>query len=54
MVAMPFPQQDAERFANKFEMNIVLKFRATAQILTNQVSNLVSELLKSMCILYGI
>ena len=49
LVAIPIPQQDAETVAKKFVLNIVLKFGAPAQILTDQGSNFLSDLFKSMC-----
>jgi len=39
LVAIPIPQQDAETVAREFVMNVVLKFRAPAQILMDQGSN---------------
>ena len=49
LVAIPIPQQEAETVARKFVLNIVLKFGAPAQILTDQGSNFLSDLFKSMC-----
>jgi transposase InsO family protein len=49
LVAIPIPQQDAETIAKEFVLNIVLKFGAPAQILTDQGSNFLSDLFKSMC-----
>ena len=39
LVAIPIPQKDAENTAREFVLNIVLKFGAPAQILTDQGSN---------------
>jgi len=44
IVAVPFPQQDAETIAKEFVLNMVLKFGAPAQILTDPGSNFVSDL----------
>ena len=49
LVAIHIPQQEAETVARKFVLNIVLKFGAPAQILTDQGSNFLSDLFKSMC-----
>jgi hypothetical protein len=49
LVAVPVPQQDAETIARAFVLNIVLKFGAPAQILTDQGSNFLSNLFKSIC-----
>ena len=46
IVAIPIPQQDAETIAKEFVLNIVLKFGAPAQILTDQGSNFLSDLFK--------
>jgi transposase InsO family protein len=48
LVAIRIPQQDAETVAREFVLN-VLKFGAPAQILTDQGSNFLSDLFKSMC-----
>jgi len=48
-VVIPIPQHDAETVAKEFVLNIVLKFGAPAQILTDQGSNFLSDLFKSMC-----
>jgi hypothetical protein len=45
LVAIPIPQQDAETIAKEF----VLTFGAPAQILTEQGSNILSDLLKNTC-----
>ena len=39
LAAIPIPQQDAETVARAFVLNIVLKFGAPAQLLTDQGSN---------------
>ena len=49
VVAIPIPQQDAETIENEFVQNIVLKFGAHAQILTDQGSNFLSDLFKNTC-----
>ena len=49
LVAIPIPQQDAETVARDFVLNVVLKFGAPAQILTDQGSNFLSYLFKTMC-----
>ena len=49
LVAIPIPQQDAETVAREFVLNIILKFGAPAQILTDQGSNFLSDLFKSTC-----
>jgi hypothetical protein len=49
LVAIPIPQQDAETVAKEFVLNIVLKFGAPAQVLTDQGSNFLSDLFKSTC-----
>ena len=54
LVAIPIPQQDAETVAREFVLNIVLKFGSHAQILTDQVSNFLSDLFKNMCKLLSI
>ena len=54
LVAIPIPQQDAETVAREFVLNIILKFGAPEQILTDQVSNFLSDLLKSTCKLFRI
>jgi hypothetical protein len=48
IVAIPIPQQDAETIAKEFVLNIVLKFGAPAQILTDQGSNFLSDLFKNV------
>jgi transposase InsO family protein len=45
VVAIPIPQQDAETIAKE----VVLKFGAPAQILTDQGSNFLSDLFKNTC-----
>ena len=49
LLAIPIPQEDAGTVAREFVMNVVLKFGAPAQILTDQGSNFLSDLFKSMC-----
>ena len=49
LVAMPIPQQDTETVAREFVLNIALKFEAPVQILTDQGSNFLSNLFKSVC-----
>ena len=49
LVAIPIPQPDEETVAREFLLNIVLKFGAQAQILTDQCSNFLSDLFKSTC-----
>jgi transposase InsO family protein len=49
LVVIPIPQQDAETVAREFVLNIILKFGAPAQILTDQGSNFLSDLFKSTC-----
>jgi len=49
IVAIPIPQPEAETIAKDFVLNIVLKFGAPAQILTDEGSNFLSDLLKNMC-----
>lgn len=49
IAAVPIPQQDAQTVAREFVRNIVLKFGAPAQILTDQGSNFLSNLFKSVC-----
>ena len=49
VVAVPVPQQDAETTARAFVLNIVLKFGAPAQILTDQGPNFLSNLFRSVC-----
>ena len=49
LVAVPISQQDAETVARAFVLNVVLKFGAPAQILTDQGSNFLSELFKNTC-----
>jgi hypothetical protein len=49
LVAVPILQQDVETVARAFVLNVVLKFVATAQILTDQGSNFLSDLFKSTC-----
>ena len=49
LAAIPIPQQDAETVARAFVLNIVLKFGAPAQLLTDQGSNFLSDLFKNMC-----
>jgi hypothetical protein len=49
IVAIPIPQQDAETIAKEFVLNIVLKFGAHAQILTDQGLNFLSDLFKNTC-----
>jgi len=49
LVAVPIPQQDAETVAKAFVLNIVLKFGAPGQILTDQGSNFLSDLFKNVC-----
>jgi hypothetical protein len=54
LVAVPIPQQDAETIARAFVLNIMLKFGAPAQILTDQGSNFLSDLFKNTCRLLNI
>ena len=49
LIAMPIPQQDAETVARKFVLEVVLKFGAPMQVLTDQGSNFLSELFKNTC-----
>jgi len=49
LVAVPISQQDAETVARAFVLNVVLKFGAPAQILTDQGSNFLSDLFKNTC-----
>jgi len=49
LIAIPIPQQDAETVAREFVMNVVLKFGALAQLLTDQGSTFLSDLFKSTC-----
>jgi hypothetical protein len=49
LIAVPIPQQDADTVARAFVLNVVLKFGAPAQVLTDQGSNFLSDLFKSMC-----
>ena len=49
IVAIPIPRQDAETVAKEFVLNIVLKFDAPAQVLTDQGSNFPSDLFKNIC-----
>jgi hypothetical protein len=49
LVAIPIPQQDAETVAKEFVLEIVLKFGAPAQILTDRGANFLSELFKNTC-----
>jgi len=49
LVAIPIPQQDAETVAMEFVLNIVLKFGAPEQNLTDQGSNVLSDLFKITC-----
>ena len=48
IIAIPIPQQYAETNAKEFGLNVVLKFGAPAQILTDQGSNFLSDLFKNM------
>ena len=49
LIAIPITQQDAEMVARECVMNVVLKFGAPAQLLTDQDLNFLSDLFKSMC-----
>jgi transposase InsO family protein len=49
LMAVPIPQQDAETIAKAFVLNVVLKFGAPAQILTDQGSNFLSDLFRNVC-----
>jgi transposase InsO family protein len=49
VIGIPIPQQDAETIAKEFVLDVVLKFGAPAQILTDQGSNFLSDLFKNMC-----
>jgi transposase InsO family protein len=49
LLAMPVSQQDAETIARELVLNVVLKFGAPAQILTDQGSNFLSKMFKNMC-----
>jgi transposase InsO family protein len=53
ITAILIPPQDAETVAKQFVLNIRLRFGAPAQILTDQGSNILSELFKNMCRLLG-
>jgi hypothetical protein len=46
LLAMPVSQQDAETIARELVLNVVLKFGAPAQILTDQGSNFLSDVKK--------
>jgi len=48
LLAIPLSQQDAETIAREFVLNVVLKFGAPAQILTDQGSNFLSDMFKNM------
>jgi hypothetical protein len=49
LVAVPIPQQDAEAVARVFVLNVVLRFGAPGQILTDQGSNFLSDLFRNTC-----
>jgi len=49
LIAIPIPQQDAETVAREFVMNVVLKFGALAQLMTDQGSSFQGDLFKSTC-----
>jgi transposase InsO family protein len=49
IVAIPIPRQEAETIAKEFVINVVLKFGAPAQVLTDQGSNFLSDLFKNVC-----
>jgi hypothetical protein len=46
LVAVPIPEQNAETVAREFVLNIILKFGAPAQVLTDQGSNFLSGVQK--------
>jgi hypothetical protein len=46
MVAIPKEHEDAETIAREFVLNIVLKFGTPRNILTDQGSNFISNVLK--------
>ena len=43
IVAVPIPQQDVETVPRAFVLNILLRFGAPAQVLTDQRSNFLSD-----------
>jgi hypothetical protein len=49
LAAVPIPRQDAETDARKFVLEVVLKFGAPAQLLTDQGTNFLSDLFKNTC-----
>jgi hypothetical protein len=49
LAVVPIPQQDAETVAKAFVLDVVLKFGAPAQILTDKGSNFLSNLFKITC-----
>ena len=49
LVTVPIPQQDAEKIATAFVLNVVVKFGAPAEILTDQGSSFLIDLFKSTC-----
>ena len=49
LIAIPIPQQGVETVPKEFVFNIVLKFGAPVQILTEQGSNFLSNLFKITC-----
>jgi hypothetical protein len=49
LAAIPIPQRGVETVAKEFVFNIVLKFGAPAQILTDQGSNFLSDLFNITC-----
>jgi hypothetical protein len=48
-VTEPIPTQDAEIVAREYVHNIILKFGISAVVLTNQGSNILSELFQNTC-----
>jgi hypothetical protein len=48
-IAVPIPQQDAETVATPFVEEIGLKFEIPQLLLTDQVSNFLSELFANRC-----
>ena len=49
LIAIPITQQDAEMVARECVMNVVLKFGAPAQILTDKDSYFLSDLSECSC-----
>jgi hypothetical protein len=49
LVVVPVSQEDAGTIAMAFVLNVVLRFGAPGQILTDQGSNILSDLFKRTC-----